>query len=168
MIFADSAFERPECIRSKFWYIMWLRIFYVLILHDFCKECTCQHCWTLNCCFGSILAFYATSEWFEVLSIVQRVPWHTIDTSKAYFDIAFVTLHTYTNLHTHLVAHISSYIYFYQYYIFPSTHVHTHLPLYRYVHTNICLPTHTYTCIYYTHALFYVYTLIYIQRYYSE
>ena len=95
IIFADSAFERPRCIRSQFWYIMWLRMFYVRILHDFCKECICQHFWALNCCFWLYFTFYVTREWFEVLLIVQRVLRHTISTSKAWY------VHTCTDLHIH-------------------------------------------------------------------
>ena len=125
--------------------------------------------WALNCCFWLYFAFYATYEWFEVLLVAQRVLRHAISTSKAYFDITLVALHTYTNLHTYLPIHISSYIHFYQYYILPSTHGHTwtyssaSISIRTYKHS----PTYTYTSIYYTHAHVYVYTLIYIQRYYS-
>ena len=129
--------------------------FYVRILHDCCKECTCQQFLALNCCFWLYFAFYVTHEWFEVLLTVYRVLGHSISTSKAYFDIALVALHTYTDLHTHLHVQIWSHIHFYQYNILSSTQTHIHLPLYGYVHTNIYLPIHT------------IYTLIYIQRYYS-
>ena len=89
MIFANSAFQRPQCIRSKFWHIMWLKIFYVQTLHDFWGMYFSTF-WALNCCFWLYFAFYATYEWFEALLVVQRVLRHAISTSKAYFDIGLV------------------------------------------------------------------------------
>ena len=125
MIFEESAFARLQCIRSQFWYIIWVRMLYVRILHDFRKECTCQDFWALNCCFWLYFAFYVTHEWFEVLLIVQRVLRHTISTSKAWY------LHTYTDLHTHLHTTIADY----HYRLPPSTiitlwttYYHQHLP----------------------------------------
>ena len=149
MLFADSAFERPQCIGSKFWYVMWLRIFYVRILHDFCKECTCQHFWALNCCFWLYFAFYVTHEWFEVLLIIQKILRHTIRTSKAYFDIALVALYTYTDLHTHLPVQIYSYCT----YTFTNT---TYSPL----HMDILICTYIYTDIQtFTYLHIYMYLL---------
>ena len=86
ILFTVSAFEWPQYIRAQFWYIMWLRIFYVRILHGFCKECTYQHFWALNCCFWLYFAFYVTHKWFEVLLpvIVQIVLRYTISTSEAW------------------------------------------------------------------------------------
>ena len=84
--------------------------------------------------------------------MVQRVLRHTISTSKVYFDIALVALHTYADLHTHLPVQMHSYIHFSQYYILPSTQTHTHLPLYRYVYTSIHLPTHTHVSTTHTHC----------------
>ena len=136
---------------------MWLRIFYVRILHDFCNECICQHFWALSCCFWLYFAFYVTYGCFEVLLIVQRVLRHTISTSKAWY------LHTYTDLHTHQHIQIYSCIHVYQYYILPSTHPPTHLPLYGYVHTNIYLPIQTHVSINTTHT--YCFTYIHAHLY---
>ena len=152
IIFADSAFERHRCIRSQFWYIMWLRMFYGRILHDFRKECTYQQFWALNCCFWLYFASYATYEWFEVLLTVHRVLGYTISTSKAHFDIVLVALHTYTDLHIHPPVQIWSYIHFYQYNILSSTQTHTHLPL-QYMDTYI--PIFIYLYILYTHSSIY-------------
>ena len=94
--------------------------------------------------------------------IVQRVLRHTVSTSKVYLDITFPVLHTYANLHTPLsFTHKSSHIHFYQYYILPPTQTYTHRPAYRYVHTNIYLPTHTHVSTTHTHSFTYTHSSTY-------